>query len=52
LRDSPAPLAETVATIARFADAIDVVGIRLPRDVDASAHPALTHRGDVISPPP
>jgi dethiobiotin synthetase len=40
--DSPAPLAETVATIARFADAIDVIGIpRLPRDVDASADPAF-----------
>ena len=38
--DSPAPLEETVATIARFADSIEVIGIpRLPRD--ASPHPAF-----------
>jgi len=38
--DSAAPLEETVATIARFADAIEVIGIpRLPRD--ASPHPAF-----------
>jgi dethiobiotin synthetase len=38
--DSAAPLEETVATIARFADSIEVIGIpRLPRD--ASPHPAF-----------
>ena len=38
--DSAAPLEETVATIARFADAIEVIGIpRLPRD--ASPHTAF-----------
>jgi dethiobiotin synthetase len=38
--ESPASLEETVATIARFADSIDVIGIpRLPRD--ASPHPAF-----------
>jgi dethiobiotin synthetase len=39
--DSAAPLEETVATIARFADSIEVIGIpRLPRD--ASPHPAFS----------
>jgi dethiobiotin synthetase len=38
--ESAAPLEETVATIARFADSIEVIGIpRLPRD--ASPHPAF-----------
>jgi dethiobiotin synthetase len=38
--DSAAPLEETVATIGRFADSIEVIGIpRLPRD--ASPHPAF-----------
>ena len=37
---SAGPLDETVATIARFADAIEVIGVpRLPRD--ASLHPAF-----------
>jgi dethiobiotin synthetase len=38
--DSAAPLDETVTTIARFADSIEVIGVpRLPRD--ASPHPAF-----------
>jgi dethiobiotin synthetase len=38
--DTPAPLEDTVATIARFADSIDVIGIpRLP--LDAPSHPAF-----------
>jgi dethiobiotin synthetase len=43
---SAAPLDETVATIARFADSIDVVG--LPRLAEGATHPAFADIVDLI----
>ena len=45
--DSAASLEETVETIARFADSIDVVGIpRLPRDV--TSHPGFDRLAAIL----
>ena len=40
--DSAATLEETVSTIARFSDSIDVIGVpRLPSDVEAGSQPCF-----------
>ena len=43
---SAAPLDETIATIARFADAIEVIGI--PRLPPAAEHPAFEHLAKLV----
>lgn len=45
---SPASLDETVATIARFADSIDVIGV--PRLADGATHPAFARIAELASP--